>query len=390
MRVLHIASNFNNPVGGAAVFVNGLVSHLQNHNIHQIIVTNGPETTEKKFGPDNAEEIVCTLKAKKVGSYYIMFQGLAKVLREKKYDIAIVHGYGTYPADLISMLKVLRNFKKPSVINALGISGLKHGYLALKPSFHLSPSERIVRISHLVYEFTAGRLQMKKFDKIIITSEEERHYLSKIGLKEERTAIIPIAINDVFFKKESLVERKYILYVGRISWVKGIEVLLRAIKGLKEAGAEIICLIVGPDWGYKSKVQSLINELDIIDMVELRDMVSHEELVDIYSSAIVTVLPSSSESFPLTLVESMARGTPFISTPVGHIPELVERTHSGMLVPVGDSRALTESLLLLTSDTQLYSEMSRNGKRFAQDYRWEAVAKKYYQLFCELIQFRKR
>jgi glycosyltransferase involved in cell wall biosynthesis len=387
LRILHFVPNFYSPTGGRDGFVWGLVNHLQKYNVDQFVVTNDNRNTgQQPATAKKANVVIFSLKVKRIGNYW-MLEGLSKILKETKCDIINIHGYGEYPADLSCILKRMGLLVTPLVLATHGISGLKHGFLAFKPSFPLTPRERIIRISHLFYDFTLGRLEMRTFDKVIILSDEEKHYLSRIGLEEKKIVNIPIAIEDVFFRKESYSpERKYILYTGRIDRYKGLEVLLRAIKGLKAANTKTMCLIIGRDVGYKSKVQSLVNEFGIADLVQIKDQVSKEELVGIYSSALVTVLPSLSEAFPLTLVESMARGTPFISTPVGSIPELVSRTKAGMIVPIGDTDCLTKTLLYLLCHNKAWHDLSENGKIFAQNYRWDIIGRKYYQLYTTLIE----
>jgi hypothetical protein len=90
-----------------------------------------------------------------------------------------------------------------------GIAGLKNGYLALDFSLPFSRKQRVLRLLHLIYDFTFGQLEMKTFDNIIVVSDEDKKYLSKIGLKEEMTTKINIAINE----KRSPVEKwAYLLY----------------------------------------------------------------------------------------------------------------------------------------------------------------------------------
>lgn len=158
-------------------------------------------------------------------------------------------------------------------------------------------------------------------------------------------------------------DRNYVLYVGRIDRFKGIDTLARAINELKLAKINVKCIIIGPDVRYRPKLELLIDYLRIADRVEIKSPVSQENLVKLYSSALVTVLAWSSEGFGLSVFESLASGTPFIATPVGVIPELVSQTKAGIIVPIGDSKALARAIINLSGDKVLWSEMSTSGKR---------------------------
>jgi glycosyltransferase involved in cell wall biosynthesis len=383
LHVIHYVPNFYNPEGGRETFVRGLVRHLQKYGVRQSIITNSNSEKTEITHFDNNITILPLAVKRKLGAYSIL-NNLFNILQDSRCDIINIHGYGEYPADVACILKKLGRINVPLVLATHGIVGLKHGYLALDLSFPFTPKERISRLLHLFYDFTLGKLEMNTFDKVIITSKEEEKYLSKIGLEGKKFINIPIAINEVFFTSSSLFDRYYILYVGRIDRYKGIDTIVKAIKELRLTNINLKCIIVGKDYGYRSKLEFLIDHLEIADLVEIKDQISQEKLVSLYSSALVTVLPSSSEGFPLTLVESMASGTPFVATPVGAIPELVDLTKAGIIVPIGDSKTLAQTISNLLKDRVLWSEMSTNGKNFAINFTWDNIAKRYYQAYLEL------
>jgi glycosyltransferase involved in cell wall biosynthesis len=379
---MHYVPNYYNPEGGRERFVCGLVRHLdEKFAIQQTIITNSNNKEADEIVHKNIK--VFCLPSKTSGAYKIL-KGLVNVLQHNRCDIINIHGYGEYAADVVCILKKLGRLHVPLVLATYGIAGLKHGYLALNLSFALTPKERILRIRHLFYDFTLGRLEMSTFNRIIISSEEERLYLYRIGVKEKNLRNIPIAINEIFFASTSEQTRNNILYVGRIDRYKGIDILVRAIKQITLSNLPVRCIIVGKDVGYKSKLELSVKDLNLRDIVEIKDEVSQDELVNLYSSAIVTVLPSFSEGFPLSLVESMACGTPFLATPVGAIPELVNQTKAGITFPIGDSRALSKSISKLMQNRALWLELSTNAKNFAANFRWDRIGQRFYEIYLGL------
>jgi glycosyltransferase involved in cell wall biosynthesis len=385
LHVIHYVPNFYDPTGGRETFVYGLVLGLEKCGITQSVITNS--TASKQVGiTKHSESItVYSLGSRRLGAYRVL-DGVFDIFRRNKYDLINIHGYAEYTGDVTCILKILHSIKTPLILTTHGIAGLKHAYLALDFSFPLSISERIARIFHFNYDFTLGKMEMKTFDKVIVLSNEEKKYLHKLGLKKAKTVSIPIAVNDVFFSNPPDRKRNHILYVGRLDRYKGIDVLLRAISELKENGqTDISCLIIGKDVGYKNKIELLVRELNIMDSVTIRSELAQKDLVDIYSSAFVTVLPSSSEGFPLSLVESIASGTPFVATPVGGIPELVDTSKAGLLFSIGNFKELADKISLLHQNDQLWKEMSWNGRKAARNYSWNSVTKKYLQLYTNLM-----
>ncbi|TLX88830.1 MAG: glycosyltransferase family 4 protein [Thaumarchaeota archaeon] len=353
MHILHIVPNFLDPIGGEEIFIRGLIYHFQRkHKTLQSIITQS--NGRQKEVVQHAGATVISLPVWRLG-YYNVLSGLPGVLLNDTYDIInIKSGYfaSDFSVPFPSMRQRIRSF------------------------FH-----------HFLYDYTLGKLETNTFDKVIIQSEDDRRYLSKNGLKEDRIVKIPIAINEIFFKYTSAVprsDRYYILYAGRIDPFKGLDVLAKAIKELKSIGISLKCIIAGKDCGYGSQLRFLLNKLDIVDQVEVRDYISQENLLELYSHAVVTVLPSLSEGFSLALVESIATGTPFIATPVGANPELVALTNAGILVPVGEPKILAETILHVIKDEQLWSNMSTNGQKSVSNFSYEKVVEKHYQVYSEL------
>jgi glycosyltransferase involved in cell wall biosynthesis len=261
--------------------------------------------------------------------------------------------------------------------------------LAISPASSLTPSQRIKRFPHLFYDFTLGRLEVATFDRIIVVSEEEKRYLYHLGLKEEKIVKIPVAVNDIFFSVPFNAAKKrenYVLYVGRIVEYKGLDTLAKAIKELRVASnTELKCIMIGKDFGYLGKLKSLVDKLGITDLIEFIDHVPQNRLVNYYSSALVTVLCSLTEGFPLSLIESMAAGTPFVATPVGAIPDLVNQSKAGLIVPVGDAKALADAIRQLVDDRKMWAEMSTRSRENATRFRWDNIAESYYQLYKDLV-----
>jgi glycosyltransferase involved in cell wall biosynthesis len=388
LRILHYVPNFETLIGGRENFVYGLVNHLKKFGIEQSIVTSGcDENSIRQTQFDGLT--VFSLTERKFGAYVIL-KNLGKVLRRNEFDLINIHGYGEYTADMTCLLKKTGFLRVPIVLTTHGLSGLVNAYSAISPASSLTPSQRIKRLPHLFYDFTLGRLEVATFDRIIVVSEEEKSYLYRLGLKEQKKIVkIPVAVNDIFFSAPHNIagEREnYVLYIGRLAEYKGLDTLVKAIKELRVASnIELKCKIIGKNFGYLDELQSLVHNLGITELVEFIDHVPQGKLVNYYSSALVTVLCSLTEGFPLSLVESMAAGTPFVATPVGAIPDLADQTKAGLIVPIGDAKALSDAIRQLIEDRNMWAEMSTSGRENATRFRWDNIARRYYDLYKDLV-----
>ncbi len=126
-----------------------------------------------------------------------------------------------------------------------------------------------------------------------------------------------------------------LLAVGRLHPLKNHIFLLQACFLLRECGVRFRCVIVG-DGPERRKLDFLIHELGIADVVRMVGHVPHENIGEYYESADLVVLTSLSEGVPLVLMEAMARGKIVLAPAITGIPELVESGKTGFLYAAGD------------------------------------------------------
>ena len=157
-----------------------------------------------------------------------------------------------------------------------------------------------------------------------------------------------------------------LLALGRLHPVKDHVFLLQACYLLRECGLRFRCLIVG-DGPERSKLQFLIRELKIEDIVTLVGYVPHNKVSDYYRNADVVVLTSRSEGIPLVLMEAMSHETIVLAPAITGIPELVIDGKTGFLYEPGSledfawrTEQICKSLNALTSVRRSASEHVRS------------------------------
>lgn len=124
---------------------------------------------------------------------------------------------------------------------------------------------------------------------------------------------------------------KIIVFSGRLSKVKNIDILLDTMKLADSLNKKWILLIAG-DGPMRNFLKDKANEIEIEKKVFFLGSIPYLRMPEIYNVADAVVLPSSNEGVPMSLLEALACGTPVVATRVGGIPEFVKQNQNGILL----------------------------------------------------------
>ena len=205
--------------------------------------------------------------------------------------------------------------------------------------------------------------------KISVANEYEK----KIFEKFNQTSKIEIIRNGINletmktktddFKKKHGISFPFVLFIGRFSKVKGIDILLHAIKILKDRPEleNIRFVIMGVDFGFQNKMIQMIDDFGIKEKIHLITNPSREDVIAAYSESEFLVLPSRWELSPLTPLEGFAFKKPVISTNVHGIPSTITDKKNGILVKNEDYHELAEAIMELINDKQKCLEYGLSG-----------------------------
>ena len=178
-----------------------------------------------------------------------------------------------------------------------------------------------------------------------------------------------------------------IMYVGRLSHEKGVDILMRAFaEAIGSSQIKMILKIIG-DGPEKEQLVSLAVILGIRDQAVFAGRISWgPSLFKEMHEATVLVLPSFTEGFGLVLLESLSQATPVIASDVGGVKECIANGEAGLLVPAGDCTALAKAIVLLVSDRKLQLQLAERGLRHAAQNTLEYQVEKLRTIFTEMYQ----
>lgn len=162
-----------------------------------------------------------------------------------------------------------------------------------------------------------------------------------------------------------------VLYVGRLSGGKNVDVLLTAIAELGRRSIPCHCTIVG-DGPQRPSLETQVAQLGLQDRVELVGAVAHEQVLDYYERADVLVLVSETEGWPKAIAEGMAFGLVCIGSDRGLIPEMLGEGR-GLVVPSRDAEALVEALGRVAADPAGFDSMRLRAAQWARQFSLEGL-----------------
>ena len=204
-----------------------------------------------------------------------------------------------------------------------------------------------------------------EYEKEIFT---KMHHTSKIEVIRNgiNLAMLKTKTND--FKKKYGISLPFVLFIGRFSKIKGIDVLLRAIKILKDKPGlkNISFVIMGVDFGFQNQMMQMIDDFGIKEKIHVITNPSRDDVIAAYGESEFLVLPSRWELSPLTPLEGFAFKKPVVSTNVHGIPSTVTNRQNGILVKNEDFHELAEAIMELINDKQKCLEYGLSGYNLVQ------------------------
>ncbi len=292
------------------------------------------------------------------------YRGLGRQISETAHiisseGISVVHSHG-YRSDIIGLLAARRA--------GVPIVSTLHGW---------TPVNRSLRI----YE-ALDRLVLRWFDHIICVSRPLYEQMRR-RLPFNRVTFLPNAVStppaDGLAPRARSTTRKTILFVGRLSHEKGVDILLRAFAH-SLAGRDDTRLLILGDGPDRGENEQLARDLGIADRMEFLGF--QRDVPAFYRCADLFVLPSRSEGVPLSLLEAMAAGLPLVATRVGGVPDVILDGISGCLVPPEDPRALGAALVNTLDNPEAAAAMAESAREVvATHYRAEPWARNIEKIY---------
>ncbi len=257
------------------------------------------------------------------------------------------------------------DFNLPEICHKLGIPLVStfHNAFDRRPSFFSGTS-------YLTYQLYAQ--QMADSDRVIIFSNLQKQLLMRVGVSEERIAIVPNAIDTERFSpgpsafRQRYPDKLIMTYMGRIAPEKGLDELLKVFMRLALPQTQLV--MVG-DGSQKQLLQSLYSE---VPNLVWTGFLGEAERLDVLRGSDIFILPSQVEGLSIALLEAMACGLATVATDVGSDGEVLEQGAGVIINPGKVKSELSFALQLLHQHPDFVANLKLKAReRVVERYRLE-------------------
>ena len=234
--------------------------------------------------------------------------------------------------------------------------------------------ETTTRWSRIYGKATLKRV-LDAADRIVAPSNDTADDLNSLmGIDPTKIRIIPNGVGAHFFapsEAKSLVEGRYVLFVGTPEPRKNLHRLVSAMTILRERGfSERLVLVGGGGWGTQLRSDGHVRRLG---------RVTDDELVALYANASCLAIPSLHEGFGLPALEAMAAGTPVVAGKTGALPEVIG--DAGVLVDPLSAMSIADGIATAVAERET---LVAKGRVRARQFSWARTAALTAAVYREL------
>ena len=190
------------------------------------------------------------------------------------------------------------------------------------------------------------------------------------GVSADRVSVLPnpypplpeLAPRDEL-KRSFGMNGRTLAFAGRLTAQKSLGTALEAL-----AAVDGVTLLIAGEGDEREPLERRVGELGLGERVRFLGAQPRERVVELFRAADASILSSSWENFPHTVVEALSAGTPVLATSVGGVAEVVQDGVNGLLVPPGDSAALASIVRRYFDDDELQARLRAAAAESVRDY----------------------
>ena len=388
LRILHVISSLAPRYGGPSQVCRELCGELARRGQQVTIYTtdiDGPGREDVPYGrPVWADGAKIRYFPVQTPRRYVVSWPLARALREAvpRHDIVHVHSLYLFPPTVAA--HYCRRARVPYLVRP-------HG--TLDPYLY-----RRHRARKWVYEQLFEWRNLTRAAALHFTTLEEEELTRPLRIPT-RGVVVPPGLHVERYQREPASGapppwpeargRRVVLYLGRLNFKKGLDLLTRAFGDLARRRPDVHLVLAGPDdEGYGERVRRWLGEVGALERCTIVGMQVGAAKLAALHGADVFVLPSYSENFGVTVVEAMASGLPVVISDRVNIWREIAAARAGLVVPP-DPGAISRALATVLDDPDREAMAERGRRLVSERFSWTAAGERMLDVYREIVSSRE-
>ncbi len=380
IRILHVIASIAASTGGPARAVVDMARAVaaRGHDV-SIYTTDRDMTDAERAAPPPADGVERHVFAQGFPALFATSWKLARALDEAIPKADIVHIHSLYLFHVWYAARVCRAAGVPYVLRPHGTLDpfLWKRHRARKKLLELAFQDRVIR--------NAAALHYTAEDEMRLAApyvHGAKGVVVPNGLDMAAYATLP-AKGGFVARHPELAGTKPVLFLSRINFKKGLDVLIPAFAKALAADPALRLVIAGPDDGYKATAEGFAAAAGVADKIVWVGMLDAGAKLDAFADSALFALPSWSENFGIAIVEAMACGVPVVISDRVNIWREIDAAGAGLVSPP-DVDSVAAHILLLAGDPGRAARMGAAGRKLAQTrYDWAKVAVDLERVYSE-------
>ena len=350
-----------------------LQQHTAEYEIHIIYASRNEDNrnwkvdAEKMMNSHFLDSWTIKIPRKYDTRYIHVTHGIKKMLEQLKPDLVVGSEYNP------TILQAVSDCRKWKIPYVSWTDGTLH-------------SER--NISILQRKFRKYVIQ--NADAYLASSTRAKEAQIHYGAEEAKCFIsfLTVDLNKYFVEQSVKHQRNRMICVGSLIERKGMDLLLKALKEVKEEYK----LVIAGEGAEKAELEKLAVELGVRDKVEFLGYLSQEELKIEYAKSGIFVLPTREDCFALVILEAMCAGLPVISSIYADgAYDMIREGETGYFVDPYQQREFSVCIENMLKHPDITEKMGKNARDYLDKFSFEEVSKGFWQVFaCALKKKQER
>lgn len=270
---------------------------------------------------------------------------------------------------------VIDNRSRPNFIRELFVKSI---YKNKKVFFMVHSSALTMYLPN--YKMLAHFLYNKKQCTLVAVSNSiSQKIKEKLQLSNVSTIYNPVEIVTTTAEKPKNVPAHYFLYFGRFEEeIKNFTLLIESYQISKARSSNFHLLLIGQGTS-KAFIEKKVNDMDLVNFIHILPFQSN--VIPYIQQAHCTLLTSRFEGFPMSIIESLAAGTPVISVDCETGPnEIIRNEYNGLLVENHNKEALANAINQFLSDPVLYQNCKKNAQKSVEHLSLKNISQQWKKL----------